>query len=591
MTANRTGQPLDSVLSEVDVLKKSDLETLGNANVTQALSKLPGFQSISYGQNTVYLRGTESRMTSVYIEGIRIESHDGLRLGGGVPWEMLPLEMVDRLEVLKGPASAMYGSDAMGGVVQLFGKKASADDRSSLTQSFGSYGLKQTTGQLSGKKQAFDYALLLSTSSSDGYDTRPDLLHTPSKEANAKNTSMVKLGYDLGRSDRLEWVSLNTRQSYKTAPTAYSGGPVDITNHNHIVANGLQWQHSWDERNSSRIRLNESEVAADSDASNASDLPNNYKTNATTLSLDHEYITSVGSVSALLEKKQDQFKADANAYNLAVDGRRSQIAAGLGYNLHIDRHTLNASVRSDDYSYFANHGSYVFAYGYEIASDWVLSARQSSGFKAPSLEQMYGQYGSVSLLPETNVSKEVAIQHNTDSTKSRVTFFDNRIANLISTRSSSDIVCPFCYYNVGRVNIKGVSLSGQTKMDDLNLQASLDFMNPVDEIKQKQLNLRSKHSMRFAADKPIDNTRVGMELQYVGKRFDDADNTVEFPAYELINIWSRTTLSSEWSWLNRIDNLFNKKYQQYGCTSSGVNTCNYAMPGVTFFTSIQWQPK
>lgn len=606
VTANRTGQPLNSVLSEVDILEKSDLENSGNANLTQALSKLPGFQSISYGTNSVYLRGTESRMTAVYIEGIRIESQDGLRLGGGVPWEMLPLEMVDRMEVLKGPASAMYGSDAMGGVVQLFGKKASVDDRPSVTQSFGSYGLKQTTGQLSGKKEAFDYALLLSTSSSDGYDTRPDLLHTPSKEANSKDMGMLKLGYDVGNSDRLESVWLSTRQSYKTAPTAYSGGPVDITNRNHIVANGVHWQHGWDEHNNSRIRFNVSEVAVDSDAPNSdptnflADLPWKYKTTATTLSFDHEYIMRHSAVTALLEKKQDQFQADANEYpwlgglaNAAVDASRSQIAIGIGYNLSVDGHTLNTSVRSDDYSNFSRHNSCSLTYGYEVSPHWVLSAGQSTGFKAPTLEQMYGLYGNISLLPETNVSKEMALLYSNGSSKARMTLFENGISNLISS-SSTVTNCAygqFCYYNVGRVNIQGISVSGQTKMGDVNMQASIDFMNPTDQIKQKQLSLRSKQNMRIAADQSIDNIRAGMEFQYVGKRFDDADNTVEFPAYHLINIWFRTALSSEWSWLNRIDNLFNKKYQQYGCTSSGVNTCNYAMPGVTLFTFIQWQPK
>jgi outer membrane receptor for ferrienterochelin and colicin len=66
---------------------------------------------------------------------------------------------------------------------------------------------------------------------------------------------------------------------------------------------------------------------------------------------------------------------------------------------------------------------------------------------------------------------------------------------------------------------------------------------------------------------------------------------VEWPSYGLVNLWSKTGLNSEWSWINRIDNLFNKTYQQFGCTMSGVNSCNYVMPGVTFFTSVQWQPR
>jgi vitamin B12 transporter len=607
VTANRIGQELDSVLSEVDVLKKTDLENMGNANLTQALSKLPGFQGISYGQNAVYLRGTESHMTSVFIEGIRIETHDGLHLGGGAPWEMLPLEMVDRLEVVKGPASAMYGSDAMGGVVQLFGRKASADDRPSLTQSFGSFGLKQTTGQLSGKQQAFDYALMLSTSSSDGYDTRPDLVHSPSTEGSSKEVGMVKLGYDLDRSNRLEWVGFKSNQRYRTAacildPATWectTDPSVDIQNHNQIVATGLQWQVGLSDKQIIRARVNTSNVAANSDAPNSSDLVWNYKSTFRTFALDHEYLSELGQVTALIERKQDQFRADANENipfgisNAAVDASRSQNAAGVGYFLHQSRHTVNASLRLDDYSHFATHQSYSLAYGYEIFPDWSVSAGQSTGFKAPTLEQMHGQFGSVSLLPETNESKEIGVRYSRGITKSRLSLFDNRIKNLISSRQTATNCDAgwFCYFNVGRVHIQGISLTGQTIMDEVNLQSSLDLLNPVDEITGKQLALRSKQSFRFAADKAVATTRLGLEYQYMGKRFDDAKNAVSFPAYHLVHVWSKTTLSPAWTWMNRIDNLFDQKYQQLGCTIGGVNSCNYAMPGVTFFTAIQWQPK
>ncbi len=587
VTANRIGQALDSVLSEVDVLKKTDLENLGNANLTQALSKLPGFQGISYGRNAVYLRGSESRMTAVYVEGIRIESHDGLQLGGGAPWEMLPLELADRLEVVKGPASAIYGSDAMGGVVQLFGKKASANDRPSLTQAFGSFGLKQTAGKLSGKVHDFDYALNLSTSSSDGYDTRPDLFHTPSRERNSKDSGMVKLGFDLNRSNRLEWVYLDSSQSFQSAPSNYSGGRfLNINHQNKLTANGMQWQRIWSEDHLSRIKLNSSEVAAESDAPNAGDLASKFKTTATTLSIDHEYITSKGVLTALLEKKKDVFQADKNTYNAIIEGNRAQLAAGAAYFLKLDRHRVNASIRSDDYSYSSRHNSYSLGYGFELVDDWVVSAIKSTGFKAPSLEQIYGQYGSENLLPETNSSLELAIQYGKAASKLRMTIFENSIQNLISSRPSS-----FLYYNVGIANIRGISLSGQTSVKQVNFQSSLDWLDPVDGTTGKQLSLRSKENFKLIADTTISDSRFGIEYQYIGKRFDDAANLVEFPSHNLVHVWTKTQLTSEWSWLNRIDNLFGEKYQQLGCTSGGVNTCNYAMPGMTFFTAIQWQPK
>jgi vitamin B12 transporter len=401
----------------------------------------------------------------------------------------------------------------------------------------------------------------------------------------------------------LEWVYLDSRQSFLTPPGNYSGGTSDISNHNQIMANGVQWQHGWDDKNISRFRLNTAVVAADSNAPNAdpinflSDLPWKYKTTSKNYSLDHELLLDTGLFNFLIERKEDQFKADGNEYvggweaNAPIDKSRSQNAIGLGYNLHSNRHIVNAAFRNDAYSNFASHNSYSLSYGYEATLDWVLSASVASGFKAPTLEEMYGKYGSVSLLPESNTSRELALQYKRYPNKFRASLFDNSVNDLISARSMSYVACPACYYNVGKASIKGISLSGQTKIMDVNVHTNLDLLDPMDEIKHKQLSLRSKQNFRIAADKPFAISRIGVEYQYLGKRFDDADNTVVLPAYGLVNLWVNTLISSEWKWLNRIDNLFGEKYQQLGCTSGGVNTCNYAMPGMTFFTAIQWQPK
>ena len=594
VTANRIGQSVESISSEVDTLNKAELQTKGNANLSQALGTLPGFQSTAYGQNSVYLRGTDSRMTSLYVEGIRIESHDGTRLGGGVPWEMLPLDMVDHMEVVRGPSSSIYGSDAMGGVVQLFTKTGAADDTPQFSQSFGSYGFRQTTGQVSGRQQAFDYSIQLSTNASNGYDTRPDMTHTPDKEDSAKHFAMVKLGYDLNAANRVEWVVFKTIQAYRTAPS--TSGDTDITNHNHITGTKVEWQSGWDANNLSRLRFTRSEVAADSnDPNNGNDLAWNYKTTTSTFSFDHELSTSIGKWTGLVERKQDRFNADLNTYNTAVDADRSQNALGLGYSLKQAQHLVNASVRADNYSSFGTHSSYSLSYGYEFQPAWTVMAIKATGFKAPTLEELYGYYGRATLDPESNASEELALRFQAGKSSVRLSIFENVISNWLTT-SSTYTNCPaagYCYYNVDSVRIQGISLSGKTQVSDINIQSSLDLLNPVYDSGTNagnQLNLRSKQAMHFSADKAFDETRAGVELQYVGKRFDDAANTVELPAYTLVNLWSKTGLNSEWSWVNRIDNLFNKSYQQYGCSTSPSN-CSYAMPGVTFFTSVQWQPR
>jgi vitamin B12 transporter len=598
VTANRIGEPLATVTNDVDVLDKNDLNKLGNVNLIQALGRLPGVQTIGYGNHSVYMRGAESRMTSLYIEGIRIESQDGVRLGGGVPWEMLPLEMVERIEVVKGPASTMYGSDAMGGVVQLFGKKAGSEDRPTLTQAFGTHGTRKTTGLLSGKRDAVDYSLVLSTKSSDGYDTRPDLTHTPSKEASNSHVAMLKLGYDFNPVHRLEAVSFKSKQFSQWAPT-YTDN-IDITKHNTVTANGLQWMAGWSDNQVSRFKINQSILGADSDAANAgNDLAWNYKTTTQNFSFDHEAVTTAGQFSGVFEFKKDQFKAAENDYsgylaNTAVNASRNLYAAGLGYKFNYQLHTINTSIRTDDYSGYVSHNSYSLAYAYQIKPAWKISVSQSTGFRVPTLEMLNGYYGNANLVAESNVSKEMALQYANGKSSARVTLFQNDISHLLTsaTAQTDCTAAMFCYYNLdGNVKIQGIGLAGKTEFQGFNLQSHLDLLNPVNQTTGKQLSLRSKQNFKFAVDKPFESTRVGLEYQFIGKRFDDASNTLELPKVGLLNVWTQTSINNEWQWINRIDNLMNKSYQQYGCTSGGVNTCRYAMPGTTFFTAIQWQPK
>ena len=585
MSASRMSQPIGSVLNDVNVLNKDDLQTMGHSNLSQALGRLPGVQSTSYGTNSVYIRGTESRMTPLYIEGIRIESQDGLRFGGGVPWEMIPLSMVDRVEVVKGPTSSVYGSDAMGGVVQLFGRRGRVEDRPEITQSFASSGTLQTSGQLSGKRDALDYSFQLSSFSSDGYNTRPDLTHSPSKEAKTNDFGIFKFGFDMTNEHRIEWVGLRSKQFYQSV--SYSGG-IDITNHNEVTANGLQWFSSWNENQLSKMKINQSEVKANSDAPTTNDLAYDYGTKTQSMAIDHESKTLVGNFSGFLEYKKDMFNSAANTYNTAIASLRSQYGYGLGYQLDSNFHRLSVGTRLDDYDSFGANTSYSAGYAFLLTPRWTVGAQGGTGYKAPSLEQIYGQYGSSSLSPETNQSTEVFMQYQEGATHVRSSLHQNKIENLISTNSS------FYYYNVNKVKIQGVSISAKTRFQDLNFQSSIDLLNPVYDSGTnagKQLSLRSKQVMRFAVDKQFESSKAGLEYQYTGKRFDDAANKVEFPAYGLVNVWTQTVLAKGWQWINRIDNLMNKSYQQYGCTSSGVNTCNYAMPGITFFTAMQWQFK
>ena len=136
--------------------------------------------------------------------------------------------------------------------------------------------------------------------------------------------------------------------------------------------------------------------------------------------------------------------------------------------------------------------------------------------------------------------------------------------------------------------MQGVSLSAGTQWFGAQLDASYDYLDARDEIRNKQLSLRAQHQARLSISKMLESMRVGAQLLAVGSRFDDAANTKELPGYAVLNVSLQKQLSSQWSWLMRINNVTDKSYQQMGCTPG---QCHFAAPGRSAFTSLTWTNK
>ncbi len=588
VTANRWGESAVTTLSDVHVMTREDIERSGANSLPDLLARSPGVQSISYGGSNVYVRGSESRMTALYIDGVRIESHDGLKIGGGAPWGLIPLDMIERIEVVKGPLGALYGSDAMGGVVQVFTKQATRGLAKQISVGLGNQGTHQASASLSGAQDAFSYGLKLGERHSDGFNTRPDKFHVPNKEAWTNRFANIRLGFRLSPDHRLEWLTSATDRDEKIV--APYDGVLNIRQQSSLLASSLKWTGQWSSEHSSQVQLTHARNALKSDAPNLFDSPNDFYTVTNGFLAQHQFQSPVGRISALLEHKSDSFLAMPTAYDPRVQASRSQGAAGLGYALVQGAHSFRLHVRSDHYDVFSTRNTYAASYGWSISPSSVVIASRSTGFRAPTLEQTHGPYGSLSLKPESNTSNEIALERKNAGTKWRATLFDNKVDNLISSSQflSSCAAGFFCYFNVGSASLRGLTLAADAKFKGLTVNASYDYLDAVDEVRQKRLSLRAKDQFRLSVNRSIEDVNLGAQINVVGRRFDDAANTVQLPGYAVLNLFIQKRLNSEWTWLARINNVADHRYQQMGCTPG---QCIYAAQGRAFFTSVTWRPK
>ena len=204
VTANRIEQPLSDLTAEMSIIDDKTLQRQGPGAIADVLARVPGIQITRNGgpgaATSVFIRGAESRFTAVYVDGVRLDSQST----GGASWQSLPLALIDRVEVLRGPAAAVYGSDAMGGVVQIFTKKGEGAPKPYVGLGVGNRGTYTAEAGISGGTGAWDYSLGLNRAQSDGFNARTTPTANPDKDGYRNNAINARLGYQINKQQRLE---------------------------------------------------------------------------------------------------------------------------------------------------------------------------------------------------------------------------------------------------------------------------------------------------------------------------------------------------------------------------------------------------
>jgi vitamin B12 transporter len=577
VTATRNEQPLSDVISDVTIIDRAQLDKQPGATLMGVLGKIGGMQSTNYGdQARVFSRGAEAEMTALYIDGVRVDSHDGFRLvNGGAPWGMIPLSQIDRIEVLRGPASAVYGSDAMGGVVQVFTRKGTGPFSPYVAIEAGSMNTAKINTGFNGAANGWDYSFGFSHDKSDYFNTRPDVVHTPETEKYNQHASNVKLGYQVNRQHKLEFIALENK--INTHYVVFGGGKDAVTS-TRIGNAGLNWSAAWSNTYSTKLSYSEGAT------SSRDDQGYDFKTQTRTTALDNRWQALSGTANFLIEQKQDQFSSTGPFDTIVIkDRKRSQDAYALGYGGRFGAHSVQVNLRHDKDELFGSKDTSSAGYAYQVTPAVKVMGSYSTGFRAPTLYQIYGDYGDRNLKPETSQNREVGLSYDKSGDSAKLVLYRNRISNLIST-SATVTTCSagfFCYYNVGQATLSGATLSGGTSWMGYNLRASMDWLSARNDITGKFLNLRAAHSANLAAERMLGSWNVGLEAQLVGHRFENAANTINLAGYALINFTAQTAINRDWTVSTRVENLGNRTYQQVD---------KYVGAPRSVFVNLKWQP-
>ncbi|WIV97017.1 TonB-dependent receptor plug domain-containing protein [Kinneretia aquatilis] len=587
VTATRSPIRLSEVLTDLTVLTRADIERQAFGGLADLLRNSGCVEMVRNGgpgtTTSLFLRGADTRHTVVLVDGVRVDS----QASGGAAWQGIPLSQIERVEVLKGPASAIYGSDAVGGVVQIFTRKGGPRLQAELGAGLGNLGTRKLDAGLTGSSGLLDFALSAAAERSDGFNSTIDSPSSFSYIADRdgwKNHNLKgRIGLQLNAAHRLEALALSNHSDAQ-----YDGSKSSPDNDDHSIQDTrvaqLSWSAQWLPALQTQLSLAQSTEKYETK-------PSVYltETQLRNISLNGSYQIAKGQqLNFILERREDRLENPNLLSDNKIDKRR-QHGLALGWLWNQDALSLQVHGRHDDDSQFGGVNTGTVAAGYVLTSGLRLVSSVGTAFRAPTLFQRASEYspdlskpGIKPLDPERGRNLEFGLKYNTEHSEFSLTAYRNRIRDLIIYGAPGSCVNKRgCYQNVASARLQGLSLQGSTEIAGIRLSSTLDLQAPKNMSNGKLLARRARVYGTLRADTTVANWKLGAAVQSSGQRYDDAANSKPLAGYALLNLDAQYSLTRELRLQLNLDNAFNRSYQTAG---------GYAQAPRTVFVSLRYSP-
>jgi len=574
VTATRTPTRADELVSDTVVIERAQIERQASRTLPELLARVAGVQMSANGgagkTSSVFIRGTEARHTILLIDGVRY----GSATAGTPSWDNIPVEMIDRIEVIKGPASALYGSDGVGGVVQIFTRKAKPGEDSfspRASSTIGSEGYKQITGGFTGASGPFTYSLDAQRTLDKGFSATNRRVQFGNFNADRDPFSQSALNASLGFQINPDW-KIDSGVLYSEGLNHYDDGPnrdtrgIVRTQTAYIGARGAVTSN-W----TTQLRYSQSRDYTRAIVAAPSNLPGLFQTTQDQYLWQNDIATPVGTVVAGLERREQKVKSDTK-YSVT---ERDIDSVFVGLNGSAGAHSWQVDARHDRNSQFGDSNTWFAGYGYRITPNWRFNVSHGTSFVAPSFNQLYfPNFGNPDLRPEEGKNTDVGITWSQDGQSVKLVRYDNKIRGFITNTTLPE--------NIPRARIEGWTLGYDGQFGAWGVHASVDSLDPRNEVSGKQLPRRAKNTASLAVDYAVGAWKFGASALHVGRRFDDSANTRKLGNYATVDLYAEYQVAKDWSVQARITNLNDTNYE----TALGYN-----QPGRAAFVTVRWQPK
>ncbi|MGF1722910.1 TonB-dependent receptor [Vibrio kyushuensis] len=587
VTANRFEQPIKDVIAPITVVTKQDIETSQSKTLPEVLRTLPGIQvnAGGFGQySSVYVRGASSRHLLVLINGVRI----GSATAGEAAFSQIPLTGIERIEYIRGARAALYGSDAIAGVINIVTDYQKGTQTAEIKVGAGSHSFYESSASVAGEISPSTWGKVsISTEGDNGAVSARESTDTipfeEDKDGYDKTTIVAELGHQV--TDELQ---LSLQGYYHEGTTEYDKTAWDENYVNVIHPNAESESTLYNIAGKAKyIRdgyFTELTLATNSDKGvDSNDLQDDsvFESKRYVANWIHSYrFTQDFILGGGAEWNREEVSTSTGTY---FEEKRNNKALFVTANYHLNDLSTEASLRTDDNDSYGRNNTWQLGAAYALTSELQLSANMGTGYKAPTFNDLYyPDAGNPNLNAEESFGYEASLSGYHESVEWQITGFKSEIEQLIAWApiDPSNPAGDWIPSNVDTAEMKGIESEVTFFVDNVSNTFGYDYLDATDSKTGNQLIRRSQHVARWNLGYQLSSWNFDVTTLYNGKSFEDASNTNELDAYTLVNLAASYAFTEQLKVQGRVLNAFDKEY---------VTQETYNTMGRSYYISAAYQ--
>ncbi|WP_448563483.1 TonB-dependent receptor domain-containing protein [Thalassotalea ganghwensis] len=588
VTANRSQQDSFLALSSNVVITNYEIEAMQVTSVGDILKTVAGISVVNQGDSgqmtSIFTRGTNSNHTLVIIDGVRVNS----ATTGATNLSAISVQQIDRIEVVKGPRAALWGSDAIGGVIQIFTKQYQ-QGAGNIAAGFGSHGFYQAGGSLGFGNDQHRFTVNVSTEKSGGFNAYtsdpndPDDIDEPDEDGYQRESLSL-----VGRSALTDQLSLNLvgryEQTYSEYDSAYGGYPGvnEQNSHNyHLKAESVYLGEDF----SINFALAKSQDQGERfgsgvDENDAQALTT--KRDQASLFGQFQPLTNT-SFSAGFDWYDEQVSAnyDLSSWTEGVQqygqASRDVRAVFAQINHQQDGLLFESAVRYDDIESVGHKSTYNLSMGYQVADNWLVSVNRGTGFKAPTFNSLYWPgSGNPLLAPEHSLTHELLIRNQGQDYRVELSLYDTEVDDLIAWNSQAGRS-----ENIQEAQMTGADINFSMSSGSFEHQLALAYVDAENVTTQTRLARRPEFSGSYSLNYHLNQWQLGSIISYRGTSEESVwgVGNVNLAAYWLVDFTAAYQVTDKLTINAKLANIFDEKYQ---------TALNYIADGASYRLSMTY---